>query len=302
MIEQISNIKTENLKENVYIVNKTPTQKTINSILITIAILLFLGVMSTYFVKELPNVVIDVREISSQALWVFIGGYAIGEIFKTVAINRARNTEEYKETKKSTLNALELNVKNNKSGKEKEYCQYYSEQHYKTEIKRILTAGRITEEDFYNKYFSLNKKELKEKYPNLLLSKKQLKTIKEANTVKKIYYNADFLRTVETTNKKVAPSEVYNVQRKNFFNAITSGVTGFLACLFCASFARELIFSFSPDILFEAVVKMIAIIAMIAFKTQFGWSLVMETEINRLKLQESEAKKYSAWFDSIQKN
>ena len=47
---------------------------------------------------------------------------------------------------------------------------------------------------------------------------------------------------------------------------------------------------------------MIAIIAMIAFKTQFGWSLVMETEINRLKLQESEAKKYSAWFDSIQKN
>ena len=107
MISQIEH--QQSVKEDVFII-KPPAQKTVNSILVTIAILLFVGVMSTYFVKEIPNVIVDIRNISSQALWVFIGGYAIGEIFKKVAINRARTTKEYKEAKEATENAFEENA------------------------------------------------------------------------------------------------------------------------------------------------------------------------------------------------
>lgn len=294
MISQIEHQET--IKEDVFII-KPPAQKTVNSILVTIAILLFVGVMSTYFVKEIPNVIVDIRNISSQALWVFIGGYAIGEIFKKVAINRARTTKEYKEAKEETKKAFEENAKNKRLGYEKEYCEDYSDRHYKAEIRRILKSAMISEEDYYKKYFSLNKFEIKEKYPDNKLSKIQLKTIKKANSVKKIYYNADFLRSVEVANKNVSPSDLYNVQRKNVVNTIVSAITGFFACLFCASFAKDLIFSFSMDVLFEAVVKTIAIITMIAFKTQFGWSLVMETEINRLNLQTQEANNYALWFE-----
>lgn len=295
MIEQI-NLEKEK-SEPIVIIKKTTTQKAINAILITVACLLFVGVLCTYFVKEIPNVVFDIRNVTYQALWVFIGGYAIGEIFKKVAINRARETKEYKEAKEKAKKAFEENEKNKLNGREKEYCEYYSDSHYEAEIRRVLNGAKINEEIYYEKYFSLSKEEILRNYPDCKLSKIQLKAIAKANNVKKIYYNADFLRLLEPTNKNVSPSELFNVQRKNYINSIMSAITGFLACIFCATFAKELLFSYSPEILFEAVVKTIAILAMVAFKIQFGWSLVMETEINRFKLQTQEAKNYALWCE-----
>ena len=108
--------------------NKTVSRESlVNGIIIAIVAVLLLGILATYFVEALPDVVVDVRELSKQALWVFVGGYAIGELLKIVFVNRARNAKEYKEAKEKAETELAKIVSEKKNDKIKEYCEEYAD-------------------------------------------------------------------------------------------------------------------------------------------------------------------------------
>ena len=278
-------------------IKKKETPQTINGVLIGLAVILFIGILSTYFVEELPNVVISLRDISKQALWVFLGGFAIGELFKRVAINRAKITEEYKTAYKEAAAAIKKNADAKKIARAKSYCDDYAEKLYDSEKRRILGDAGISIEDYNTKYIARNKREILAIYPECGLSKKQFKALNRANAVKKLSYNPDFLRTVEQTGRYVAPSDIHDEKRRNRWNMITSAVFGIVGSVFCVSFIQNLIFNFSAAVMFDAVVKIVMILIMIATKTQFGWSLIMDTAVGRLRLQKAESERFFDWCD-----
>lgn len=290
--------RTEESTVNVFqTIRKKEAPQSINGILVSLAVVLFIGIISTYFVEELPDVVVNLRNISKQALWVFVGGFAIGELFKRVAINRAKLTDEYKTAYEDACAAIKKNAETKKIVRAKEYCDEYANALYDSEKARILGDAGVSVEDYNEKYFAKNKREILTNFPDCGLSKKQFAAIRKANAVKKIAYNPDFLRTIEQTSRYVAPSDLHNEKRRDRINTISSAVFGFIGSVFCVSFIQNLIFHFSASVVFDAVVKLVMILIMITMKTQFGWSLIMDTSVSRLRLQKAEAERFFDWCD-----
>lgn len=307
MISQMED--NQAIKNEITVVKKPPTQKTVNSILIAAAAVIFAVVILSYFVEDL-NVFTDLtfKELTSGALWICVGCFSISEIMKQVAINRAKLTEEYKTAKKEADKEL---TKNSDSGALKyadEYCRAYELNLVKTNRARLLAPVGISYEVFEEKYLAQSIFELHKKFPNL--SFKQLVAIWKANRVKQVYYNSDFLRTTVRTQKNVSPSDAYNTEKKKTQKTIQSFLTSIGGGIFAFTIARDLVVSFSIATAIEAAIKVAMIIMSSSFSISFGWRLITETEVNRLNLQRKESEEcikwskehYPEYFATINKN
>ena len=269
----------------------------VNGVLIAIVAVLLLGILATYFVEDLPDVVVDIRKVSKQALWVFIGGYAIGELLKIVFVNRARTSTEYKDAKSEAATALAEIVAQKKSDKINEYCEWYERTLYESNQKLALSGSNISFETFQEKYMALSKKEISAKYPQDALTKAQFKAIKRANKVKMEKYDPEFLLSTQDSLAQRVPSKRFNARERNITNTILSAVFGAVSSLFCISFVSEIIFNMSKEILLSALVKLVVLTLCVALKLIFANSIVFDTEIGRFELQKTEAKAYLRWYD-----
>lgn len=269
--------------------SKTHTQ-VINGILTGLIAVIFIALVSTYFVEQLPDVALDIRNVSSQAVWVFLGSYAIGELFKYIFINRARASKDYKDVKETASKTLQkLNSEVSRERIE-EYCEQYADKVFMSIRKNILSRERISYEEYMDKYVSLSKKEILSIYPDCVLSKRQLTAIEKANSVKKPVYSADFLLDCTGRDTLVVPSKMYSTTARNVRNTILSVIFGLLGTVFAVSFASELIFNFSAEVVMAAIIKIVILAVTVALKINFANSLVMDTEISRFNLQAVEAK------------
>ena len=70
---------------------------------------------------------------------------------------------------------------------------------------------------------------------------------------------------------------------------------GFLGSAFAVSITKDLVLHFSIAALIEACIQITIIIVSSAFSTSFGWNLIMNTEMNRMKLQEKEVIECEKW-------
>jgi hypothetical protein len=272
---------------------KTTENIAINATLWVSVIVVFISVISTYFVQELPNVVLEPKTIVKNALWIAIGGYAIGELMKTIFANKARNSLEYKTTLKETKEALDSLTEEEINSRE-EYCKAYEENVYYTTRDRMLRDANIDIDVFEENYSKLSARDLRK--PDVKLSKRQVKALKAVYKLKRIHYDADFLTMTVETNIKYAPSDMHNMERENRINSIYSAVCALIGCLFCVSLVGELVFSFSTAILLAAIFKTIFLVLMITSRATFGWNNVMKTGINRLVVQRSEAVSLKRWY------
>lgn len=266
----------------------------INRTLYAIITLLFVAVVSTYFVEDLPGFVIDIRNMAIDALWLMLCCYTIGELAKRIYINKARGTKDYEDARKDAVDAL-AKITPEEGERRGEYCTVFENELYETVVTRILKNAGIEKKDFDEKYVSLNTKEIKTRYPSDVLTKAQFKSLKLANAVKRVHYDQSFLNSTIELSSGVSPSDMYNARKEDRKNMITSAFTSALSGLFGVTFAGELIFSFSLGVLFSAIVKLTLTLIFTSLKANFGWNLVMKTEINRYRLQESEAKNFKNW-------
>ncbi len=297
--------KKESVVVSQTIVNKTKLPKIIsreslvNGVLLTIVAILLFGILSTYFVEEIPAALLKFRDISKQALWVFVGGYAIGELLKIVFINRAHESVEYKAAKEEAEAKLAEIVEAKKTDRLIEYCHEYEERLFRENRELALAGSNISIEVFENKYVALNSREIRKRYPNDGLSKMQLKAIRGANAVKKERYDPEFLTSTLYAGQQNVPSARYNIKRRNVKNAVSSAITGAIGSLFGVSFANELIFNFTKEILVGAIIKLVMLALVVALKLIFANSLVFDTEIGRFNLQANEAKAYLLWYEKM---
>lgn len=292
MISQMED--NQAVKNEITVVKKPPTQKTVNSILIIAAAIIFAVVILSYFVEDL-NVFTDLtlKELTSGALWVCIGCFSISEIIKKVAINRAKLTNEYIEAKKSTDADFARYSKIGALRYADEYCREYERNLLKETRIHLLSSVGLEYDDFIEKYLAKSVWYIFKTYKNLSL--KQLWMIHKANRVKQVTYNADFLRTTVKTRKNIAPSDAHDTDKKNMQNTITSFITSIGGGVFAFTIARDLVISFTVATMIEAAIKVAVIIMSSAFRASFGWSLITETEVSRLKLQRAESKECIKW-------
>ena len=294
-------IKTESsaMQVTVHQTIKQPKSHTqvINGILTGLICVIFIALLSTYFVEQLPDVALDIRDISSQAVWVFLGSYAIGELFKYIFINRARASKEYVEVKENAIKTL--NNLNGVVSREKieKYCEQYANNVFETIRKSILSREKISFDEYMAKYVSLSKKEILATNPNCVLSKRQLKAIESANAVKMPVYSADFLVDCTGRDTLVVPSKMYSTTARNVKNTVLSIIFGLLGTVFAVSFASELIFNFSAEIVMAAIIKIVILAVTVALKINFANSLVMDTEVSRFNLQITEANNCIRYYE-----
>ena len=270
---------------------KTMSEGGINTLLLIVMCILFIAMGATYFVDELPDIVLEPKMLVKDAIWVAVCGFSISEIAKRIFVNKAHFSAEYKQAVKDSKDALgtltddELNAR-------AEYCKAYEEAVYYTERNRMLQDAHISIEDYESLYQGRDIKALKESG----LAKNQIKILTAIGRLKRIHYDADFLNSTRVTNTRYSPSNLYNVTREDRVNTISSAIFTVLGCLFCVSLMGDLVFSFSKTALFTAIVKITFTMIIVTTKAVFGWNLVMRTEINRLETQKEEIANLKRWF------
>jgi hypothetical protein len=290
MAEHIA--ETEKNVTNITVIQKPSTKNTVNGLLITAAVIIFIAVALSYFVNLNIFTNISLKELSTRAIWVFIGCFSISSIFKRVAINRAKNTEEYKKQKEETDKTLKEKGESGALIYADEYCRWYEKNQLNNARYRLLYPVGLTLSVFDEKYKA---KSFKWVLKCKELSFKQKIAVIKANLQKIEYYNADFLRTTVFVQNKKSPSAMFNSDSKNFWYTLRKFVVGFLGSVFVVSITKDLIFSFSMAVFVEACIQTTIIVASSAFSTSFGWGLIMNTEINRMQLQEKEVLACEKW-------
>lgn len=292
MISNMEENKT--VKNEITVVKKAPTQKTVNSILIVAAAIIFIVVIFSYFVEDLNIFAnLTLNELTSGALWVCIGCFSISEIVKKMAINRAKLTNEYLTAKKQTEEEFAYYSKIGALKYADEYCREYESELLKDSRTRLLSSVGIDYEDYESKYLAKSMWYLRKTYKGL--SAKQLWMIHKANRVKQVAYNPDFLRTTVKVRKNIAPSSAHDSDKKNMINTITSFFTSIGSGIFAFTIARDLVVSFTVASVIEAAIKVAVIIMSSAFRASFGWNLITDTEVSRLRLQSAESKECIKW-------
>lgn len=290
----ISNMEEKPVTNEITVVKKAPTQKTVNSILVVAAAIIFVVVIFSYFVEDL-NIFADLtlNELTSGALWVCIGCFSISEIIKKIAINRAKLTKEYVTEKKKTEEEFAYYSKIGALKYADEYCREYERALLKDNRTRLLSAVGLEYEEYASKYLAKSIWYLHKMYKELSI--KQLWMIHKANRVKQVAYNPDFLRTTVKVKRNIAPSAAHDSDKKNMINTVTSFFTSMGSGVFAFTIARDLVVSFTIASMIEAAIKVAVIIMSSAFRASFGWNLITETEVSRLRLQSAESKECIKW-------
>ena len=263
----------------------------INKSLWTVFVVLILAVLSTFFVEDVPDAIVDLQQLAIDGLWLILCGFTIGELLKQIYRNKGRSTQEYKTVKAEADKELE-SLTTEELAVRREYCKAYEDDEYNRCFERLLFAAGITEEQ-YKKYAYLTAKELKRRFPEL--SKYQRKTIAEINRLKPIYYDPSFFLSMSQSEGRQSPSQMYNADKENKRNTLTSVLTSCVSSLCALSFAGDIIFSFSLATLVAAIVKVTTIIIFGSFKAVFGWNLAMGTEFSRYNVIIKECRNLKAF-------
>lgn len=275
---------------NTYILPKSLTaESVINKALWTTFYILIIAVFATFFVEDVPNVIVDARQIAVDGLWLMMCSFAIGELVKQIYRNRGRATKEYKDAKEVADKELE-SLTTEELALRGEYCANYETEEYNRRFSCLLTTAGLTKES-YQKYAGMTKRELK----RCKLSPLQVSSIHKLNNLQRIHYDPSFFLYGAHTNGSCAPSGMYNADAENRINTVKSILTSAIGSLCAASLAGELLFSFSQAALIAAVLKITTIIIFASFKAVFGWNLAMRTEMGRYAVLVKETRSLKAY-------
>lgn len=277
-----------------YILKKpTTSEGIINNALMFLLAVLIVAVCASFFTEELPGIKFDMKTLARDGAWLMLSSYAIGELIKRIFRNKGRMTDRYGEAKKKAKEALE-SLTPEELAMRNEYCREYEGTMYKLELDRILAALAITEEEWREKYAFRDKAELKALYPDM--PKKALQLILSANAIKRANYDPSFFLSTSHTRNGLSPSQMYDADKKDLRNSLSSIVTTALGGVCAVKMAGDLIFSFSIATLFSFLMKFTTMVLFGSMKATFGWNLSMVTEIGRYEVIVTETGNLKAWF------
>lgn len=292
-MNDIPKIPTEQSSVQSITVERVTTQKTVNSVLIVAIVIIFTAMIASYFVPELGAALgVSLKTLTTDGAWLAVGSFAVSTLVKQVAIERAKLTREYTDAKKTADTKLKRYNDDGLLVYAKEYCEDYEKAMLENDRKYLLEPVGITYADFErlylakSLYYLLRQKEL---------SFKQALAVWRANRVKRVRYNADFLRTTVRMKRKKSPSQINDDDKANALDTVKSFIFSFLGGAFAVSITTDIIVSFSTAALIAAGIKVAIVVMTSALRAAFGWRLITVTRVNRLELQISESISCIKW-------
>ena len=276
---------------------KVTAESVINKALWSTFYILIIAVFATFFVDDVPNVIVDARQIAIDGLWLMMCSFAIGELVKQIYRNRGKSTQEYKEAKREADNELSSLTTDELSARGK-YCTEYETDEYNRCVERLLCTAGIDQKE-YQQYASMSKKELKHCKPKL--SKLQVNAIYKLNNLQRIHYDPSFFLYGSHANGRRSPSDMYNSETENRHDTIKSIFVSLAGSLCAVSLAGEIMFSFSQAALIAAALRIATIIVVVSFKAVRGWNLSMRTDMGRFAVIVKECRSLKSWFAKRQK-
>jgi hypothetical protein len=286
---------------NIYVKeHKINAESVIDRALWTILIFLVLAVIVTFFVEDMPGFVLDIRNLAIDGIWIMACCYSIGEVVKRIYRNKGKATEEYKQAKKAALDALD-SLSSEELAARNKYCTWYETEAYNTELNRLLEGAGITSEEYAEKYAHRSRRELKKLYRDAL-TKRQLDNLARIYTLERMEYNPSFFLSASNIQSGLSPSQMYDSDREDRKNSLSSLGTSILSSLCAVALAGDMIFSFSLSVLFAAVVKITITAIFASFKANFGWNLSMHTDMGRFDLKVKETANLKKWYADNKNN
>ena len=284
---------------NTYILPKKLTaEAVINKALWTTFYILIIAVFATFFVEDVPNVIVDARQIAIDGLWLMLCSFSIGELVKQIYRNKGRETKEYKDAKASADEAL-IALTTDELYARTEYCKEYENNEYMRSFECLLATAGLSKDE-YQQYVAMSKRELKRCKQKL--SRLQVNSIYKLNNLTRIHYDPSFFLYGFHDGGRLSPSEMYDAEARNRNNTIKSVFFTIAGSLCATSMAGSIIFSFSQAALIAAVIKITTIIIFSYFKAVFGWNLSMRTEMGRYAVTVKECNALKAWHAKRQES
>lgn len=263
----------------------------VDGLLCIALVLLVISIVATYLIPDIDFFAgLSVKDITLSGVWVCLGSYAVGELAKRIITNKAKRTKEYKSVKAETVLMQQIFTREGYVDYVDEYCAMYEEETLKMHRKLFLDSVKIDYKSYEKDYLGVSAKNL----PNTL-TKAQKTAIKHANKVKKQPYNPNFLRSFVQVSFGKTPSQMYDVEKADKINSLTSLLTSILGSLFAVSVVGDIVLDMSPTAWLLACIKLTVLFIVVSTRISFAWKLVMNTGIERMLSQQSESIKSAKW-------
>ena len=224
---------------------------------------------------------------------------AIYLLLRSFAQRRGRKTNQYVKAAGRLQSINREIIEKNLAEKVRDYCREWERKQLDSDRSAILNSAGITIEEYHEKYQTFDKRELKQKYPNL--SRLQLKIIGRAGRVRTAHYDENYLfanrRKIIGIHK--SPSGGLTTRTMNAIDYIRTICTTVLTSLFSASILQEVIFNPSKETVIKLVVKLAVIVTFAALGMVGGYNFSTVKEVNEMNSKSDEMENFVRWCEGL---
>ena len=295
MLERIS----ASMDVSPMIESEKPKRKDVlTTIMITAVVLILIGIGFAYVAKFEGAFDLSLKNITANGGLLFIACFSVRFLCKHIAMNKARQTDEYKQAQAEAKKATKEIAAKGYSLMIPTYTEAYSERVYISTVEKLLKDAKIPEEEYLKKYATKTKKEILSEFPGTVLSKEKWKALKEIRKIKRLIYDEKFLETEsEKVDGYISPSDAFDARREDKKDDWKALLFSASLVLFSCSLAGTIIVDLSEQAIVMAVIKIVTTLFSGAFAIVKGWNIVMKKESGRFLLQTVESANCIAWCE-----
>lgn len=268
-------------------------QNFVDGITLTAIAALIVVVIMLYVIPISFGTDFSLKKIGYEGLILYFATVFISLLSRSFSRRKGRNTPQFIAAYKKVEENNQIIIDNGYSACISEYCRKWEEAELRSERIKVLSSVGISVEEFESKYIKYNKKELKERYPEL--SADELKTIAAAKRVKRLKYDESYLTVINKAYGRHSPSGGFKTQTMEKINTARIMLTTAITSVFSASLIFKVVADPSWETIVVCAVKVITIIVFGVFNMVDGFNLSAVRETRELNEKAEEQARLIKW-------
>lgn len=288
-------------KETVYY-NKNDKQSgvVIDFFMLSMFVIITIALIATFFINFDMNAEFNIKKATPQALWFALGSFCSGELAKRIFRRKGEKTEEFIKAENEACEAIKaVNLLGENAASN--YCAHATLEVIKRFRSNTLIAVGIFLETYETEYIGKGAWYLFKRIKSGELSYLQAKAILKCNKAKIKLYNPRFITSYNSEDRfDIVPSEQHNTKKADLNNTIQKFIFSIGTAFGVGFIFYDVVINFSAEMVFLAIVKIIAMAIGTCLNASFGWNLAL-MDMRRNRLRKSEADACCAYIASEEK-
>lgn len=235
----------------------------------------------------------SLEQIGFEGLILYFATVSISLLSRSFSRRKGRNTAQFIAAYEKVEANNQTIIDDGYSARASEYCRKWEDTELRSARTKVLSCVGIAVEEFESKYIKYNKKELKERYPEL--SADELKTIAAAKRVKRLKYDESYLTVSDKVYGRHSPSGGFKTRTVDKIDTARMLLTTAIASAFSASLILEVVADPSWSTVVACAIKVIMIIIFGVFGMVGGYNLSAVRETRELNEKADEQARFIKW-------